>query len=213
MDVKAMNMLLLKPNSTIEASKKLDSTRIMEITHHFNDFDPYVQSIWIQSVAFLSEAQFAEIKDGYQQLLQQASKSTNDWVLSTYEMFKDYPHVNTSEKFEVNIPPRNDGYVDPFIIPQFTPQQNVHFTTKAKLMSPSDYYALQDEKMKNLQAAQPQQRPNPIPRPTGQILRPNMPKKPPPQFNPANTNDLLSRPAPMAPPEKKKKRSKIVDDF
>lgn len=146
-DVNETNSMLLKPDSTKEAAALLDEARLPQIIQHFNEFDPYVQAIFIQSIIYLNSNQYEAIKNSYQQLLQEASQSKNDWVLATYKIFKNYPQIMPTQRITTEIPRLDVEFeeMNPWAPPPPISDAPPAFNTTIQIKSRSEVYAQKPE--------------------------------------------------------------------
>lgn len=87
---------LIRENATLEAKKQL-LQNIGQIKKFFNEYDPYIQAILIQSVINISEDEFSKIASEYHELIDMAKQSSNEWVKRKADEFSDFPKIKIDE--------------------------------------------------------------------------------------------------------------------
>ena len=193
MDIKRLNDSLMNPNSTEDASKRIDSSeKLEELCQNYQQIDPYVKTVLIQSVIFLDDNKFDEISHSFHKFVELGLKDEDEWVQRTAQIFQNYPHMEIPDDFIIQGPLEEGGdYVDPFQIPDFTVPSVQQFNYDQKiLMNPPS------STLKEPEISKPIEKPREVP-----IQRPpappqNLPTHPPQPL----PGSLLNAPIPTPPP-------------
>ena len=221
MDIKRLNDTLMNPNSTEDASKRIDSNeKFEELCQSYQQIAPYVKTVRIQSVIFLDDKKFHEIRHSFQKFIALAIKDEDEWVRRTAQIFQNYPEMEIPDDFIIQGPlQEGDDFVDPFQAPYFTVPSVQHFNYDDKLLLKPPSSNIEEPKNIPGQAHRvPQQNalqqpPRPPMQPQQHQLPPqsfvqhNPPQQPPPQQPPHQHH---SKAIPFAPPSEAKKEKKVL---
>ena len=124
-----MNDNVWNQNSTEDASKRIDSVdKIDELCQNYQQIDPYVKAILIQSVIFLDNQKFNEVEQAYHRLIEKAENDNDMWVQRTAKIFKNYPNLEIPDDFVIQGPLVEDNnFIDPFKAPEFVNETHKDF--------------------------------------------------------------------------------------
>lgn len=95
-----LNSIFFRVGVSEEAKKQLIPENMEKMKKEFQYMIPYVQSIILQSVIYLTSEQFSQIEKDYRELIVIAQSSNDKWVKNISNKFQNYPDFSNLNQTE-----------------------------------------------------------------------------------------------------------------
>lgn len=216
---KRFNSIYIAKSTTEDIKKQIKPENMEDIKHAFPLMEPYVQASILQSVIYLTEEQFENIKYDYKELIELGRTSSDGWVIQLSSLFQDYPNFNSiegSSKIDFNsLSPilLENQYGIGLIGPESNPFRNKNYCI-ISVKPPSERFPTPAPEGPRYQSDIPDDHFISAPSKDKQATVTNSPQKPPPIQRPQAVVPQQVTPLKNPPSQpKKKKIAQNINDF